>query len=223
MNCDIKKIYNQILSDKEITKKYKNVEKNEKLRGGWAFHNLEHIKNVSVTVENILSCLGFGEDFICAAKIACLLHDVGAEESKDDHAQRSYEYARKYFSTNGINFKEMELVLEAIKIHSDGFETNNVIALALILADKLDIKKTRISPVGKTIVGNRQYAYINDIKLNIVNKQLEINFLTDEKIDFIELNEFYFTKKVFKAIEAFANKMKLTFKVMLDNKVWNLI
>ena len=40
------------------------------------------------------------------------------------------------------------------------FTRKNLIALSLIFADKLDIKKSRISKEGKKIVGNRQYAHI---------------------------------------------------------------
>ena len=61
----------------------------------------------------------------------------------------------------------MDLVLEAIRIHSDGFDTDNMIALALILADKLDVKKTRISDAGLQVIGNRQYAHMEDIYLKI--------------------------------------------------------
>ena len=35
-----------------------------------------------------------------------------------------------------------------------------------------------------------------------------------------EVNEYYFTKKVFKAIESFSNKMNLKYKILIDNKTW---
>ncbi len=84
--------------------------------------------------------LNYNEDLIYSTKIASILHDTGALQGKDGHAFRSYEFAKKYFEDNNINLKNQEQVLEAIKIHSDGFDTDNVIALCLILADKLDDK-----------------------------------------------------------------------------------
>src|SRR5690625_5962562 len=62
-----------------------------------------------------------------------LFRSTGAAEGKENHAYKSYEFARKYLERNNIKFSNIDLVLEAIKIHSDGFETNNIIALALIL------------------------------------------------------------------------------------------
>jgi len=116
----------------------------------------------------------------------------------------------------------MDLVLETILVHSDGFDTTNILALVLILADKLYIKKSRISDEGKKIIGNRKYGHIEDIYLNIDNQMLKINFVTDGNIDLKEVNEYYFTKKVFKAIESFSNKLNLNFLILLDDKEWKL-
>ena len=37
-----------------------------------------------------------------------------------------------------------------------------------------------------------------------------------------EVTNYYFTKKVFKAIEAFSKKLTLEYRILMDNKVWNL-
>ena len=46
--------------------------------------------------------------------------------------------------------------------------------------------------------------------------------IKDKNIDIEELNNFYFTKKVFKAIELFSNKMSLDYKVCVDGIEWSL-
>lgn len=218
----IEEIYNNILNDISIKEIYSKMEIIENQEKRWAYHNFNHILNVLEIVENILSQMKCDQDFIAQAKIACLLHDVGALQGKDNHAYRSYEYAKDYFENNNIRFAGIDDVLEAIKIHSDGFDTNNLIALSLIFADKLDIKKSRISEEGKKIVGNRQYAHIEDIKVYIDNGSLIINFITDSIINMEELNEFYFTKKVFKAIESFSKKASLKPIILIDNNIWSL-
>ena len=144
-------------------------------------------------------------------------------QGKDNHALRSYEFAEKYFEENNINFKNKEQVLEAIKIHSDGFDTNNIIALALILADKLDVKYTRVAKAGKMVIGNRQFCNIEEIKVNTKNDKFIFNFKTNSKINLKELNEYYFTKKIFKAIDSFFNKVNKKYKIKLDDKEWNLL
>ena len=218
----IEKIYNEILNDKSIKLLYNEIEIFEDREKGWAYHNYAHVLNVTKIVEKTLLSIGFNQEVILKAKRACLLHDVGALQGKDNHAYRSYEYAKNYLKDNNIVFDGIEDVLEAIKIHSDGFDTNNLIALSLIFADKLDIKKSRITEEGKKIVGNRQYVHIEDIIVSTDNKCLIVNFITDGNMNMKEVNEYYFTKKVFNAIKSFSSKVGLTWKVLLDNNIWSI-
>ena len=218
MNYNItpKEIYNILRNDSIIFQIYKAIEEKEIRDGGWAFHNYEHVKNVSIISEKILRDLDFDE-------IACLLHDIGALQGKENHAQRSFEYSKKLFEEHNWIFDGNESILDAIQNHSSGFETDNIITLSIILADKLDIKKNRITDAGKKIKGNRQYGHIEDININInINESiLTITFITDNKLDFEEVNSYYFTDKVFKAIEAFSKKFNLRYNVLLNNKIWN--
>lgn len=218
----IEKIYNKMLKDNEIKDIYNKIEEYEINTGGWCYHNYNHVMNVTKMVVYILKELNFNEEDVAKGKIACLLHDTGAILGKDNHAYRSYTYAKEYFKKNDINFKDIDLVLEAIKDHSNNFDTDNIYTLALILSDKLDTKSNRVTEVGKTILGNRQYTHIKDIKISIKNNLLSINYITDKNIDIKELNEFYFTKKVFNAIKSFSNKMNLNYKVYIDNNKWSL-
>ena len=219
----MKNLYNKIKNDTFIIDIYNKIHKYEDEEKGWAYHDYNHVLNVSSIVENILSMLNYDEELIYSAKIACILHDTGALQGKDEHALRSYEFAKKYFEENDINFNNEYQVLEAIKIHSDGFDTDNVIALSLILADKLDVKYTRVAQAGKMIIGNRQFCNIEDITVNTENDTLIFNFKTNSKLNLKELNEYYFTKKIFKAVDSFCNKVNKKYKIKLNNKEWNLI
>ena len=210
----------KIQNDKSIIEIYSKIHEYEDEMGGYAHHDYNHVINVANYCEKILKSLNYDDDFICEAKIAAILHDTGCIEGKDNHAYRSYEYAKKYLEENNIPLKNKELVLEAIKNHSDGFITDNIIQLVLILADKIDIKKTRISEIGKQIDGNRQYQYIEDIQFEIANNNFYINFICNKKINMEELNNYYFTKKVFKAIKAFSDKLDLIPKVFINSKLW---
>lgn len=221
-NCNIKDIYNSLYFSQDIIDIYIKTEECEDESKLWAYHNFAHIENVTKTTSEILTKLDFDEELIYKAKIACLLHDVGAINGKENHAYRSYVFAKEYFEKNNIDFKDIDLVLEAIKIHSDGFDTNNIIALALIFADKLDMKNSRISKEGRNIIGNREFCHIEDINVDIENKLLKINIVTDGNINLKEINEYYFTPKIFKAIETFANKMDLKHLVLMDNEEWKI-
>ena len=221
-NMSPKKVYDFLISNADIFNIYKEIENKENEDGGYAFHNYKHVQNVSKIAEKILTDLNFDENTIYKCKIACLLHDIGALQGKDGHAQRSYEYSKKLFEDNNIVFEGSEIVLNAIKNHSSYFESDDILVLSIILADKLDITKTRITQAGKKIKGNRQYQHIEDITICIENKEMILNFITDGNIDIKEVNEYYFTSKVFRAIEAFSKKMDLKYYIFMDNKTWTL-
>jgi hypothetical protein len=218
----IEELYKRISNDQAIIDIYDAIGKREDDTNDWAYHNNDHVKNVTTIVENILSSLNYDKEFIAKAKIACLLHDVGALEGKDGHQERSYLFAQKYFKENNIEFDGMEDVLDAIKNHSAGFDSDNIITLSLILSDKLDIKKSRIAKEGLNVPGNRQYSHIDDIKIDIQNNTFTVNFVTDGNMDVKEANEYYFTKKVFKAVMFFSKKLGLDYKIIRDEKEWVL-
>ena len=212
--------FNKIKNDKVIKEIYKNIHEYEDAEGGYAYHDYNHVSNVANYCEKILKALKYDDDFICEAKVAAILHDTGCIEGKENHAYRSYEFAKKYIEENKISLKNEKLVLDAIKNHSEGFVTDNIIQLVIILADKIDIKKSRISEAGKQLEGNRQYQYINDIQFEIKDNNFYINFVCDDKINLEELNSYYFTKKVFKSIQAFSDKLNLIPKVSINDKLW---
>lgn len=213
--------FNKIKEDKEIIEIYKAVEKYEDLNGGWAHHNLAHVKNVANLVQGVLNKLGYDERFIEEAKIAAILHDTGVTEGKKDHAIRSYNFAKDYLKKNNLSLDYEDLVLEAIRIHSEGFDTENIIALALIFGDKLDIKYTRVAKAGYSIEGMKEMQYIKDIRVDIEDKELKIKFICDDKINKKSLEEFYFIDKVFKGVQAFSKKMNLSTVVLFNEDIWS--
>lgn len=211
-----------IKNDDEIIKIYNEISKAEDNQKAWAHHDFRHVDNVVNLVEKLLVDMGYDKDFVEEAKIAALLHDVGCIGGKEGHALRGYEYAKEFLKRKNLDLKHEDLILEAIKNHSDGFDTDNVITLALILSDKLDIKYTRVAKYGYNVIGNRQLQFIKDIIIDISNGVFHVSFIADDNIDKKELEEFYFIPKVFKAIKAFSNKMNLKPEVLFNNEKWEM-
>lgn len=222
MKMNLSQVYQELINDNDILKIYQSIEEKEIRDNDWAFHNFTHVSNVSEMSCKILSDLNFSKNDIYKAKIACYLHDVGELTGKEGHALRSYNFAKDYFENRNWEFEGKEEILDSIKNHSDGFDSNSVITLSVILSDKLDIKKSRITEAGKLIVGNRQYAYIDDILVEIKDHTLMISFITDKRIDYKEVSEYYFTHKLFKSIEKFSNKLGLNYKILIDGMNWDL-
>lgn len=219
-----KEVYDYIYNDRRIREIYEKVDERENANvDAWGHHNFNHVSNVKDIVEEILRMLNYDNEFIEEAKIAAIMHDVGAVQGKENHAERSYIFAKNYFDENNINIEHKEQVLKAIKNHSDGFDSDNIMQLALILADKLDIKYTRPTKRGLEVPGNRQYGNIEDISTDINDGVLKINFKSNDKLDKKELEEFYFMKKVGNAIKSFSEKLDLKYKVYLNGEEWNEI
>lgn len=214
--------FDLIYNDKDIREIYHEARVYGDNNGMWAYHDFSHVLNVVSLCREIMESLDYDDFFLDDVLVACLLHDTGCFKGKDGHPERSYNFSKDYLKKKNIILKNEELVLDAIRNHSNGFDTDNVITLVLMLCDKLDIKKNRITSEGLLIPGNRQYQYINDINVSIVDGCLNVLFIADEKIDMDEINNYYFTKKVFKAIDAFCRKMNLKYKVSINDSLWSL-
>lgn len=65
--------FEKIKSDKNIIKLYNKISEFEDFNKGWAYHNLEHVENVTKIIELLLQALNYDKDFIEEAKIAAIL------------------------------------------------------------------------------------------------------------------------------------------------------
>lgn len=214
-------LFEKISKDKKIIDIYSQISQLEDHKKEWAHHNYEHVMNVAEMMRKIMLHLKYDEAFIDEALVAAILHDIGCLEGKENHPYRSYEFTKQYLITNNIKLNNELLVLEAIKNHSAGFDTDNIITLTLILCDKLDIKYTRLAKEGYKVNGIRQLQYIKDIDMIIEDNYLNINFVCEKAINLNELESFYFTKKLFKAIKSFSTKLNLIPKITINNDIWD--
>lgn len=112
------------------------------------------------------------------------------------------------------------MVLDAIKNHSDGFETDNIITLAIIFADKIDLTKNRLNKLGYTIEGVRQMEHIKRVRVRVSGGRLFVQYIIDKKFNKEEFETFYFIPKLFKAISSFAKKAGLRPVVLLGDSEW---
>ena len=214
------KYFDIVRNDKEIVEMYNKIKEYEDKSLGLAYHDYNHVCNVANVAEKLLKALNCSNKFIDEALVGVMLHDIGCIEGKEGHANRSYEYAKKYLEKNNISLENKDMVLEAIKNHSNGFDTDNIIQIVIILADKIDVKKNRITKFGCNAIGNRQYQYVNDINVNLDNKKFTVCFECDKNIDLKELEEYYFTKKIFMAIKSFAKRINVSADVYVNDKPW---
>lgn len=118
----------------------------ESLRAkGYTEHSFAHVTRVAHTAEYILRTLGYSERDAELAKIAGHLHDIGNLVNRDDHAQSGAVMAFRILDKMGATAEEIAQIVSAIGNHDEGTaEPVNPIAAALILADKTDVRRSRV-------------------------------------------------------------------------------
>lgn len=207
-----------MLSDDRVMAEYQKSTINQT---DWATHDLTHALNVVKNCEKISRLLNLEETQIEEIKIAALLHDIGVGLiGKKNHAQRSCDWVNEYFKNESMTNEAKERILEAIKCH--GGDAQSLYGKILVLADKLDVNKERITSLGLCIVGNRQYANIREVDFEIKDNVFWVKFKAYENIDINELSAYYFTPKIFNAIKDFALQFDFEYKVFMNDKEWIL-
>ncbi len=203
----------------DIYAKIEAMENNDP--NGHGYHNLQHAVNVMNMASEILKDLKADKRDVEDVKVAALLHDIGCLEGKENHEIRGYDLAKKYLDENQNLVHDKHRVLEAIKNHRDGFESDDIITLALIFSDKLDLKYTRVAPAGKKEPGMKELLHVLDITVEVVDK-LKVKFVTDGSCNKKELETYYFIPKVFKSISKMADKLNKEYEVYFDENLWHL-
>ena len=112
---------------------------------GYTEHSFPHVGKVAQLAGRILETLGYSEREVELAKIAGYLHDIGNVVNRVDHAQSGAVMAFRILDRLGMSPEEISTVITAIGNHdeSTAFPVNAV-AAALILADKTDVRDTRV-------------------------------------------------------------------------------
>jgi len=207
-------IFTQMSNDIEIIETYSFIA-NKEIDEGYATHDMNHIKRVIDNCEIISRLLGINEEDILAIKIAALLHDIGCvTDGKKGHANRSAEWAKRYLQDKTLPESTLAKIITAISEHSNS--AKSVYGKILLFSDKIDICEKRILPSGLNTVGNRQYAHIKSVEIAVKDETLIVDFLTDGNIDISEMNEYYFTDKVYQGIADLAHCFGLKYETMID-------
>lgn len=112
---------------------------------GFTEHGFPHAKRSANYAGNILRSLGYDERTCELAQIAGYMHDIGNVVNRANHAQSGALMAFDILNRLGMPPEEVAQVTSAIGNHDEG-TANAVspIAAALILADKGDVRRTRV-------------------------------------------------------------------------------
>lgn len=112
---------------------------------GFTEHSFAHVMHVAEMAGYILQTMGYDERTVELAKIAGYLHDIGNLVNRKDHSQSGAVMAWSILNDMGCDPGEMATIVTAIGNHDEGTGVPvNAVAAAMILADKADVRRSRV-------------------------------------------------------------------------------
>jgi metal-dependent HD superfamily phosphatase/phosphodiesterase len=144
---------------------------------GFTEHSFAHVGKAVAASEYILSTLGFEERDVELAKIAAYMHDIGNLVNRVEHSQSGAIMAFRILDNMGMPADEISTIVTAIGNHDEGTGVPvNEIAAALIIADKSDVRRSRVrnNDFSSFDIHDRVNYSVSDSKLTINNDKKEI-------------------------------------------------
>ena len=112
---------------------------------GFTEHSFAPVMHVAETAGYILQTMGFDARTVELAKIAWYLHYIGNLVNRKAHSQSGAVMAWSILSDMDCDPGEMATIVTAIGNHDEGTGVPvNAVAAAMILADKADVRRSRV-------------------------------------------------------------------------------
>ena len=195
--------------------KFKDIKNNKEIRTyiekadevltalGYTEHSFAHVTKVAKQAKEILEILGYDERTQELAQIAGFMHDIGNVINRADHAQSGAVMAFRILDKLGMDVEEIATVISAIGNHDEETAVPvNAVAAALILADKSDVRRTRVR--------NRDVANfdIHDrVNYSVLSSKLIVDKEEKDAILYLKIDTDHF--KIMDYFEIFLGRMLL--------------
>ena len=139
----------QVKKSEEITSYIRKAD--ESLSAlGFTEHSFAHVGLVSAQASAILKTLGYDDRTCELAAIAGWLHDIGNVVNRIDHAQSGAIMTFRILDKLGMDSSEIARIVTAIGNHDESTAVPvSPLSAALILADKSDVRRSRVRNKNK--------------------------------------------------------------------------
>ena len=170
---------------------------------GFTEHSFAHVGIVAEMAGYIMEKLEYPERMVELAKIAGYLHDIGNLVNRVEHSQSGAVLAFRILDRMGFPPEEIALIVAAIGNHDEGTGVPvNPVAAALILADKSDVRRSRVR--GKDI---SKFDIHDRVNYSVTKSELKIN--STHTIVKLKLSVDTHFSSVMDYFEIFMNRMLL--------------
>ena len=161
---------------------------NENLRVlGFTDHSQAHCALVAERAAYILEQFGYSEHDRELVKIAGFMHDIGNAVNRTRHAEYGAILANDILKQTDMTLQERMTIMSAIGNHDESTGgAKDAISAALIIADKTDVRRSRVRPQDRSnfdIHDRVNYAVTkSDIMVDKEKKVIILNLSVDENI-----------------------------------------
>lgn len=178
--------FDDVTQNLEIKELMKNAQKQLDILG-YTEHSARHCMLVAERAAYILETLGYDEHRIELTKIAGYMHDIGNSVNRTDHAHSGAILAYQILKEMGMDVVDRTEIMMAIGNHDEATGTAvSDISAALILADKSDAHRSRVSKKDRTIFDKHDevnYAVTHsELRIDTENKKVILDLKIDTKI-----------------------------------------
>ena len=189
---------------------------------GFTEHSFQHVTRVAQTAGWILETLGYPDRTVELVKIAGYLHDIGNVVNRVDHSQSGAVMAFRILDRMNFPPEEIAAIVTAIGNHDEGTgQPVSAFAAALILADKSDVRRSRVrnQDISKFDIHDRvNYSVTKaELKINenktLIKLKLHIDTRYGSVMDYFEifLNRMVLCRKA-------ADTLGLQFKLIINEQ-----
>ena len=187
---------------------------------GYTEHSFPHVLNVANTASQILTELGHSPREAELAKIAGYLHDIGNIVNRIEHAQSGAVMAFRILDNMGAEAEDIATIVTAIGNHdeSTAFPVNSV-AAALILADKTDVRRTRVrrQPVEQFDIHDRVNFSVTHSQVMIEKTAITLDITIETEIcDVLEYFEIFMERMLL--CRRAAEQLKVAFHLIVNGQ-----
>ena len=189
---------------------------------GYTEHSFAHVCRAAETAGGLLTALGYDARTIELAKIAGYMHDIGNLVNRTDHSQSGAVMAFRILDNLGMDADEIATVVSAIGNHDEGTGVPvNAVAAALILADKADVRRSRVrnfDDVSIDIHDRVNYSVtLSELVLNDTHTHLTLKLTVDTHYSSVMEYFEIFLERMLLCRKA-ADHLGLVFKLVINDQ-----
>ena len=189
---------------------------------GFTEHSFAHVMLVAETAGYILKTMGHDDRTVELAKIAGYLHDIGNLVNRKDHAQSGAVMAWSILNDMKCDPAEMATIVTAIGNHDEGTGVPvNTVAAAMILADKSDVRRSRVRnmDISKFDIHDRVNYSVIESSLTINDEKTSVTLELTVDTEFGSVMDYFeiFLSRMILCRKA-AEKLGLQFKLVINDQ-----